>query len=451
MNNNLMEIIDKTRSEVQAICHEYGIYGNVAEYNSYTNNTSDRKIYIIAGPDPRIQSNLNDLNIDYEEIIRRNNRTEGLFYPNLWVWDINDGNKAQSYDELTDYAYRVMFLKQVYSAFNTPLPEKIRDNEINGLYSHYQAYVNGEDGEKETFLIGKKALESFFKDENSTNRLRKEWMDFYRSDKFPQENQSLLKKIQRFLNRGSNIIDLDLLHERCNDIQTLEMEEYEYKVFAEKMNQLYPYVTYAISDVDVIDHGSVGKTDPTTDPPTKYVTQEEFAVTMKNRFAKEGWNCIKNLNPCYWEKRKIHYKEIDEPIIASVYNSVVYNYTNSLDKSSIDYDGDISLHRIPITNFMNFVSLSKAYNLRYYIDFSGQYSESSLDFINVITRKSSDSLINEIMDGMLKFKIESQQKLAMVIPSLNKQIEDISNTKDINRKIDSKRELANVKEDQILF
>jgi len=450
MNNTLIEVIDKTKNEVQAICNEYGIYGNVVQNSTRTNN-SIGKTYIIAGPDPRIQSNPYDLNIEYEEIIRRNNRTEGLFYPNLWVWDMEDGNKAQSYEELTDYAYRVMFLKQVYSAFNTPLPEKIRDNEINGLYSHYQAYVNGEEDEKETFAVGKKALESFFKDENSTNKLRKEWMDFYRSDKFPQEKESLFKKIQRFLNRNSNIIELSLLHERCNDIQTLEMEEFEYKVFSEKMKQLYPYVTYAISDIYVIDHGAVGEIDNTTDPPTKYVTQEEFAVTMKNRFAQEGWNCIKNLNPCYWEKRKVHYKEIDEPIIASVYNSVVYNYTNSLDKQAIDYDGNISIHKIPITNFMNFVSLSKAYNLRYYIDFNGQYDETSLDFINVVTRKSSDELVHEIMDSMLKFKIESQQKLALVTPSLNKQIEDISISKEINRKTNSKRELSNVKEDQILF
>jgi len=130
---------------------------------------------------------------------------------------------------------------------------------------------------------------------------------------------------------------------------------------------------------------------------------------------------------------------------------VVYNYTNSLDKQAIDYDGNISIHKIPITNFMNFVSLSKAYNLRYYIDFNGQYDETSLDFINVVTRKSSDELVHEIMDSMLKFKIESQQKLALVTASLNKQIEDISISKEINRKTNSKRELSNVKEDQILF
>jgi len=103
------------------------------------------------------------------------------------------------------------------------------------------------------------------------------------------------------------------------------------------------------------------------------------------------------------------------------------------------------------SKFANFVSLSKAYNLRYYIDFNGQYDETSLDFINVVTRKSSDELVHEIMDSMLKFKIESQQKLALVTPSLNKQIEDISISKEINRKTNSKRELSNVKEDQILF
>ena len=100
---------------------------------------------------------------------------------------------------------------------------------------------------------------------------------------------------------------------------------------------------------------------------------------------------------------------------------------------------------------MNFVSMSKAYNLRYYIDFNGEYGSTSLEFINVITRKSSDSLVNEITDNMLRFKIESLQKLSMISP-LTKQLDDISRSKtnlsDINI---PKKGRANDKEDQILF
>ena len=52
---------------------------------------------------------------------------------------------------------------------------------------------------------------------------------------------------------------------------------------------------------------------------------------------------------------------------------------------------------------------------------------------------------------MLEFKIKSLQKLSMITPPLTQQINDIT-TKNENSSIkNSKRDITNVKEDQILF
>lgn len=425
MNNSLAEIINNTKSDVQTICKKYGVYGNVVCLNSYAANDNESKLYIIAGTDPEIEKEPIPSYIKPDEIIRRNNRTEGLFYTNLWVWDMSEGNRMQAFEELMDYCNKIETLKGVYTEFKTPLPEKIWDHEINGLIHYYEEYLKGLFNNYSPAEYAKNKLEKFFKKENNTN---KEWLNFYRSDRYPS-NKNILTTLRSYMNRKSNVVDLDILMENSNEVQNVEMNEFEYKIFAKKMQDLYPDVTFAVSDVTVIDHGSAGTVDNSTEPPTKYVTQEEFAVVMKNRFAEEGWSCISNLNPCYWEIRKVYYNTVDEPIIARVYNAIAYQYTNSLEKLTIDYDGDVSLHKISTNNFMNFISEAKAHNLRYYIDFKGAYGETSLDFINVITRKSSDSIVNKVINNTLTFKADNDHKLSMITPSLSEQIENVSKEK----------------------
>lgn len=453
MNNDLIEIINNVKPEVQDKCRKYGIYGNVVYYDPYPSisEAKHEKLYIVAGNDPRIENDKFAATLKPDEIIRRNERTEGLFYTDLWAWDMTEGSPIDAYDELMEYGNRIEFLSSIYAEFNTDLPEKIWDNEINVLLKYYEAYLAGLFNKNAPYKEAKEGLDKFFKNEKNSGKLNKEWLEYSRSDRFPID-ESLLKKIINFFNRKSNVIELETLVERSNGIKTLEMDEFEYKVFAKKMQEMYPEVTFAISDISVIDHGGLGTIDKTTVPPTKYVSQEEFAVTLKNRFAQEGWNCISDLNPCYWEIRKVHYRAVDEPIIARVYNAIAYQYTNSLDQQSIDYDGDIQLYKVSKNNFMNFVSEAKAQNLRYHIDFKGEYSDTSLDFLNVIIRRSSEAVINDVFERMIEFKAENDHKLSMIMPSLSQQIDEVKSKKalkEISKPI--KKEIANETEDKFLF
>lgn len=453
MTNDLIEIINNVKPEIQKICNKYGIYGNVIYYDPYPSisEAKHEKLYIIAGRDPRINDDNFAATLKPDTIIRRNERTEGLFHTDLWAWDMTEGSPMEAFDELMEYGNRVEFLTSVYTEFETALPEKIWDNEINVLLKYYEAYLAGFFDKTAPFKEAKEGLDKFFKNEKSSTKLNKEWLEYSRSDRYPID-EGLLKKILNFFNRKSNVIELETLVERSHGVKTLEMDEFEYKLFSKKMQELYPEVTYAISDISVIDHGGLGTVDKTTDPPTKYVSQEEFAVTLKKRFAQEGWNCIRDLNPCYWEIRKIHYRAIDEPIIARVYNAIAYQYTNSLDKQAIDYDGDIQLHKVSKNNFMNFVSEAKAQNLRYHIDFKGEYSDTSLDYINVIIRSSSEPIINRVFDEMLSFKAENDHKLSMIMPSLSQQIDEVKNKKvKIETSKPVKKEIAHETEDKTLF
>lgn len=452
MDNNISPAIIKTKAEVQDICRKYGLYGNVVYYDPYEDmpGSKNPKPYIIAGTDPEIANSIIPSHIRPDEIIRRNNRASGVTYTDVWAWDMTEGNRMQALEELMDYCNAVEFLKKIYSEFNTPLPQKIRDNEINGLITYYEAYLRGKLEPTSEFETAKKGLEKFFDNENSSSKLRKDWLEFYRSEKYPS-SKNILTKLSCFLNRNSNIIDLETLMDKCDEVHTVEMNEYEYKEFEKIIKDLFPEISYAVSDINVIDHGGKGKIDYSTDPPTKYVTQEEFAVRMKERFAVEGWNCLSDLKPCYWEFRKVHFNAIDEPIIAGIYNSVVYQYTNSVDLKSIDYDGKVSMHKISNNDFMNFVCEAAAHDLQYSLDFKGRYGEPSLDFINVITRSSDNQKVEDIINSNLRFKSDYDHKSVLVNPTLSEQIENINRFELNDTQRVKKKDYVNETENDLLY
>lgn len=169
------------------------------------------------------------------------------------------------------------------------------------------------------------------------------------------------------------------------------------------MKDLYPHVTYAISNISKVDHGGAGNPVETHAAIGKRVTQEEFAEIRKERFAAEGWAALENLVPVYWEFREVYYKACDEPLIASVYNAITLEYARCTPLD--DMYGNRLLLSVPLEDFMNFVSLAKANKVKFYIDNLGDYAIPSLVDVHVVYCEHQSETIYGIMERLVNDKV----------------------------------------------
>ena len=91
MDRHEMESIRRTAAEkIKDICAKYGLYGNVIYYEPSPVPDSNRnRLYIVAGTDPAVGKDPLPRTYHPEEILRRQNRSKSLFYPNAWVFDLS--------------------------------------------------------------------------------------------------------------------------------------------------------------------------------------------------------------------------------------------------------------------------------------------------------------------------------------------------------------------------
>ncbi len=435
--------LDAVKQRVSHICNEYGLYGTAISHSECDFNGIKRnRIYIIAGPSPDYANDPPGDNINPKEIVQRIGRNEQLFYPGSWAVDITDEHDITVYEKLIDYCRHTEFLSVLYSSHGLELPEKIRLSEIVQLDT-YETTRTDFDNPFEVRERCRKDLEWFFRRERS-HGIRRKWLDYFRSDKF-QDDKGPVTKIFGFLRRNKSAIPLEQLLEVNGDIKKLEMQEYEFKLFAEFMQQCYPEVSYSVGDKDIVNHGL----DRPGRPPlmgVRRITSEEYAVICKDRFAEEGWDCLLDVKPSYWEFRDVYFKEIDEPQIAAAYQAVTLQYARPDDLSDLQRHGELELTKISASDFMNFVSLAKANNFRFYIDKLGQFDKPSLDFVNVVFNKQQKEMLVSITNRMISDKVKGSHLVDCdVCPPLEERISNARHLPDreakIHRSITNEQEL----------
>lgn len=382
---------------VQDTCEEFGIYGSIIPYRSSTVPESDRnRDYIIASLSPSLPENFNP-----EQQLRKQERSKKFFYPHIWVYDLNENsNQLRVNHQMTEYCQKARFLSQLYAAYNTPLPEVLRTSEVNQILDAWEAMHHASANQSLT-QKGQKDLDAFFKRENDKGK--RDWMQFFRSDRFP-DNGGKLAKIKAFNNRHNQVVDKAQLELFNANTKSLTMQEHEYQIFHELMAKQHPEVTYSVGKMEVVDHGLMEMDDAENSPFGRSVSGEEYAVIRKERFANEGWDALAGLNMAYWEFRDVYFRDIDEPIIASVYNKITLEYAKCDSVTDLMTRGPMHLKQIPIDDFMNFVSLAKANKLRFYIDTEGIYSIPSLEYVNVIYNEQQTQLLEAITARMLHDK-----------------------------------------------
>lgn len=408
------------------VCKSYGVSCKVLTKNKYT-FSNKQEHYLTFG----VNGVPEDLNV--KDIYVRNERTNALFYPDYFVVKLDeDTDKLSVVEAAVSYCKTVEFLKKIYSEHGLPLPSKIRGDEIHGL-KEYNSGRNNPALSIDARADFNRGIKKFFKQEKTRSKFLRKWRDFLRTDKFDRK-ASQLKMFVDFLKRDSQVASLDLLHETNTDLNTTIINEHEYQRFKEDIKKLYPEVLYAISDIEVQNEGfdvkhnknkPIHKIKP--GPFGKLVTYQAFCEECEKSFAATGYETIKDLNPAYYETRKLTYKEIDEPFIASVLNSIRFAYakSDSLQTVSIPGINVVSYIDVPVQDMMNFVSLAKANKVPFYLDCFGKFGMPNLEKIRVVYSSSKDNIMDGIVSRMINEKFDLSHiptSLDSKAPSLDKTI-----------------------------
>lgn len=403
----LIENIRKDAADrVKNICSQYGLYGNVIYYNpSPISDSNLNRLYVVAGLDPAIALDPPPRYLRPDEIVRRNKRNEKLFYPYVWAFDLfSDKIGIEVNHALVEYCKTTEFISNLYAEYDISPPQKLRVSEIGQLINFREGIENPL-ASADLIKQYKKGLDWFFRREKTANTFRRQWLDYFRSEKFP-DDKGPIDKLIGYFRRNESQTTMDQLMDVNSDLRKLQMQEHEFKVFEKFMKDCYPEVIYSVGEKVIVDHGSTNNTKDPKNPFGRCVTGEEYAVIRKEQFAEKGFEALADLRMTYWEFRDIYYKAVDEPLIAAAYNSIILNYAKCNSVAELKEFGPIQMEKIPTDDFMNFVSLAKANHLRFYIDNHGDYALPSLDTIHVLYNEHQEGKMNGILARMINDKID---------------------------------------------
>jgi len=412
---------------VEEDCRKYGIYGTLVNFAPSPFPESDRnRLYIVAGLDPALSKKPVSLPMSPAEILRRSERNKKLFYPKLWAYDLTESKSdIHARISLVDYCKTAKTLVLLYGEYGAELPEKLRMSEINQLIE-YRSVLDNPNANDALKARCKKALDHFFKREKSKSKFRQQWLSYYRSEHFP-DNKGAIARLIGYFKRNSNKTNVKRMMEVSGKLHKKEMQEHEYKLFAKLMKQKHPDVVFSTGDKEVVDHGlmhSFKRNDAFGRP----VTGEEFAVIRKERFATESFAAIADLRPSYFEFRDVYYKAVDEPLVAGVYNQVTLSYAKCNSLMEMREHGTLGMEQIPLSDFMNFVSLAKANGLRFYIDNDGDFANPTFSYVNVIYNSYQENKLAGIKARMIFDKVEHSHILEVKHPSLSSKLHSIEKT-----------------------
>lgn len=408
---------------IKHICASYGLYGNVVYYSpspfTCDGDSNRNRLYIIAGISPAFGEDQLPEWIQPDQIIMRNKRNIKLFYPDAWALELTPGTQEiEVLDQLKDYAEHVSFLSFQYRDHGLPMPEKLRLAEVNHLMTLYDQSLWNSDQPRVQRKY-QSGLDWFFKREKSTMPFRQKWLDYYRSEKFPDE-KGPISKLRGYFKRNNPEVSIQQLFDTNENLKKLELQEHEFRYFRKFIADCYPEVSFAVGDREVVNHGVTPPSASDT-VSVRNVTLEEYDAVRKERFAEEGFEALANMNPSYWVFRDIYYRAVDEPIIASVRNSIRLQYAKCNPLEELCHFGEMSMKAIPESSFMNFVSLAKTNGLRFYIDTKGDYALPSLDTVHVLYNVCQEDKMFGILERVNQDKVIDLQD-ADPRPSLENQI-----------------------------
>ena len=334
------------------------------------------------------------------EIINRNKRNPNLFYTKDFAVCLSDDNPLLTLSNVLEYLSYSEFMYELYEVFNTELPEVIRVDELEELVNFYngQYNVNFDDELRTHYAEGVKA---FFKKENDKGKFSKAWQKFYRSELF-DENKSFPRNFLTYLKKDEPEIDIEALLESGNEIRKVYVPEHRYKEFREIIKTDFPDVKYYVSEKKVKDKGLIIDPDTGNRVNTHYgicVTDEEYDKIFEKFFSSEGFGCLEDLNPSYFEGRNVYYKASDENIIASVLNNICYRWAKCPSLNELEANGPLERVDIPSKQMKNFYVSMRRYNIPFHIDNDVERNP-NFKVTHVLYNTSDREIVTNIVAGL---------------------------------------------------
>lgn len=418
-----MENIIKYKDNLQFFSNYSSVaenYGMFSKQITMTGPDGSSDVYLVFGINP-IPDDVNPV-----EIINRNKRNENIFYPENFAIALYDENPLVVWERITIYLAYAEFMCSLYEQFDTPLPEAIRSDELMELKNFY-CNQNNPAFDMETRNNYADGIREFFKNERTKSKFSKEWKKFYRSEMY-DENKSFAKNFITFLKRNEPETNLDVLLESNSNLKKVYISEHHYKEFHEIIKKNYPNLKYSVSDLKVVDKGLI--VDPDTKEAVltqfgKTVTQEEYDKICEERFYIDGFACLDNLTPSYFEGRDLFYKASDENIIASVANNIAFRWVKCVSLEFLQKKGKVDCIDIPVSQMKNFFVTMKQYDIPFSIDNSVD-RKPNFETLHILYNTADYEKIKKIIAGLTL----AQMSLAHV------SIGDVSFQIDIN-KVDS--------------
>lgn len=450
MSDKLL-ISDKNvlESYCNQVCKDYGVACKVFTKNKYVFSDVKEKYLVLGVNGVPEHLRIKDIHV-------RNERTNQLFYPDYYVIKLDDDvSPLGLVEDAVKFCKTAEFLKKLYAEFGLPLPAKIRGDEIGTLKDYNSARNNPKASAKQR-KTAQKALKRFFKREKTKSKFLKKWIDFSRTDLYNRKLEPW-RNLRLFFQKNSQMTTVEQLHDTNDDLKTTIINEHEYVQFQKDMARLFPDVLYSASEIEVNNEGfdvRADKDKPISQiergPFGKLVTYEAYCKEREKRFATEGYDAINDLNPAYYETRQLTYKEIDEPFVASVLNTIRFSFAKSdcLQAVKIPDIEMFSTIDVPVEDMMNFVSLAKANNVLFYLDCFGKFGKANLETLKIVYNPLQDDMMKSIVARMIdeKFKLSHiATSLDAQTMSLDKQISE-ANHVHLNKALRSslKRDSAHI-------
>ena len=416
-------------SKIDEIASGYGLYGRIINYKN-DSSALGSGYYIVIGMNP-IEEDVKPYKIENRII-----RDPDLFYPHEFAVRLTPENIMIAFDKVMDFCKDAEFLAHLYAEHNTKLPECIRYSELSGLKNWCDGKNNVHASEKFRNDCTK-GLKTFFKNENSS--FGQEKRKFFRSERY-DEKAGFLQEQKDFANRESPIVRLDVLLRSSKDIAKKKVGKGELEVFTRYIKNVFPEVLFAVSEKEVIDSGLIEATKnlPEGHPllAQRPVTNEEFDRVIRERFATEGFDCVKDIQPAYWETYDIYYKKVDEPQIIAAYNDIYLAFAEHDPLQDIKARGSMKVIDLPVDDIHYFVALAKSKGLQFHFDHRGKFSVPSFTDIHVVYSGRDQSVMNEIIDAMVQNNVLNSHLVSQhkVTESLNNRIMEAQEVRSLKDK-----------------
>lgn len=367
---NAKAILDATLAEYST--PDYPLYGNLFAYYASDIEGSDlNRLYIVVGRDPAYAGPEWPKGLDPVVAARREDENPQLFFTQVSVFDLTDVEEELTLSGgLVNWAATSAVLHRIYTDFGhgAKIPEVIRRSEVEYLAEH-EAAIKAPSTPDGAVNALKKDMEKFFRLERS-NGLRKEWLNFFRSDRYPATKGRLLP-LAYFLRRKNPCVSLRHLRGVTEQIHTTVMAEREYQEFAQLVRKEHPELTYAVDRPYTRDEGLDKKGQPTVTPGVRRVTEDEYTAIKEKKFALMGFDCLAGVKPAKWTTRKVYYKAADDALVAGIYQRIRFRFAKPMSLKELRGLGELIAYDVGTADLDSVVAMLHMGCVPFAIDTAG--------------------------------------------------------------------------------